>query len=293
MRNLFGKSVKLIAGISLLFLYNCTTLIPSGDGVERASSSLDSIFSENMKTLLYFNSQENITLIESISHFMDLDERTISIVNKSRDVYIAFPGDISGGMNVVVTGDFSKWKAELGLFFSFDWKKIKGDGYKIWINEDGLSLYFIGDEIIIISSFNIEPIITILEENYLDPPTDSILLVLPNMDEEQNKNLSNGFIKGGINNMSVSLNLEDSQYRINCILGLDSVGKARALSRLVKIFLKISLSVSTNADIVKIADEFEIKSENSTVLVENISLSEKIIVDFINNIIFLDREADK
>lgn len=293
MRNLFRKSLRIIAGFGLLFLYNCATVTPSPSLVEKESCSLGDIFSKDMKTLVYLNRDENTTLIKSLSKSMGLDNNALSIINKSRELYIGLPEDVSEGMEVVVSGTFSKWKLEVGLFLSLDWKKIGRGGYTYWISKEGMSLYFVGDEHIILSSFGIIPLIKIFENSSLDPPTESILLLLPDMTSEQNSVLSRGFIKDGINDISISLDRISDKYELTGTLWLESGSKARGFSYLINIFLKLALSQSKDSEIVKISKEYEIEAINNTVLVRNITLNNKIIVDFVNSIIFIDGDTDK
>lgn len=292
MHNLFRKSIKIVAGFGLLLLYNCATVSLPTNEIVIKENSLSTLFSEDRKTLVYFNRQENITLIDYLTSSGVLDERSLSMLNKSHEVYAGFDLDTSNGLDAIIRGDFSKWSMELGLFFSFDWKKQSTNGFSYWINKNGLQLYFLDNEYIIISSFDITNIITNVEDSLIDSPNESIILMLPNMDDEQNRQLSNGFIKGGILNLSIYLDRIENEYSLSGVIGLESDSKARAFSRLINIFLKLMLSGSTDADIVRLSREFKLETEKNKVLVGNITINDKILVEMINSIILYDREAD-
>lgn len=293
MHYLFRKGIKILAGLGLLFLYNCATINIETPQQENQGVNISTLFPKERKSLIYLNGKDNTVLIKNLTTAINLDEQALTIIEKSREVYLAFDQDISLGMDAVINGDYSKRKYEFGLFFSLDWKKVSKDGRSYWINKKGMKLYFNGNEQIIMSNFDIIPIIKNLEHSVLEPPVGSIVLILPNMNDEQNMTLSNGFIKGGINSLSIYLNKVDNIYEFNGILSLESNSKAKSFTRLINIFLKILLSASNDDDIVRISEEFKIKAENSDVLVDNITLKEDFLIELINKIIFYGREADK
>ncbi len=292
MYNLFRKSIIIIAGLGLLFLSGCTT-IPQSELVEKDSLTLHDIFPEDRETLIYFELKENLNLIHSVLESFPLNATALKLINSSNELFLGFNENVSSGFDAIIKGDFSKWKAELGLFFSFDWKKVNVEGTKYWLNRDGLKIYFESDNVIIVSTFEIVSLINSSVNSFLDPPADSILLVMPEVDDDFTKKLSNGFIKGGIINISIALDKEDAEYNMTGTLGLESERKARGFRLLMKMFLKLMLSGSTDANIVAIGQNLEIKSVDNLVIVENVNLNEIFLTDFINNIILLDGDADK
>lgn len=292
MYNLFRKSIILIAGLGLLFLSGCTT-ISRPSIVEKDSLTLHNIFPEDRDTLIYFELNDNLNLIHSVLESIPVNGTTLNLINSSNELFLGFNGDISSGFDAIIKGAFSKWKAELGLFLSFDWKKVKVGGIKYWLNKEGLKIYFESDNVIIVSTFDIVTLINSSQNSFLDPPAESILLLMPKVDDELTKKLSNGFIKGGISNISISLDKENTDYNMIGTLGFESERKAKGFRLLMKMFLKFILSGSTDKNIVKIRQDLKITSVDNLVIVENIDLNEIFLTNFINNIILLDGDADK
>ncbi len=292
MYNLYRKGIILIAGLGLLLLSGCTT-VPGSDVVERESLTLYNIFPAQRETLIYFELNDNLNLIHSVLDSFPINSVALDLINSSSELYLGFNQDVSSGFDAIIKGKFSKWKAELGLFFSFDWKKVKDRGTKYWLSRDGLKIYFESDNVIIVSTFNIIPLINSSGNSFLDPPTESILLVIPKVDDGFTKKLSNGFIKGGIKNISITLDKVDADYKMTGTLGLESESKARGFRLLMTMFLKLMLSSSVDENVVKIGQNLEITSVKDSVIVKNINLNEIFLTDFINKIILIDGDTDK
>ena len=293
MHYLFRKSIKIVAGLCLLlFLNNCTTITqPKEDGF--SSVAIDDIFDANRETLVYINKNDNNQYLELITESIELDKHSLEILNKSDEVFAAFDSDLTSGFDVVLNGEYSKRKYEFGLFLSLKWHKTKSEGFSYWMNDDGLKLYFLNNNQIIVSTFNITPIIKILESNYLDTPNESLILILQNMDDDQNESLSGGFIKSGINSLSFYLIKEENQYDLDGILSLDSESKAKGFSRIIKLVLNIALSAGEDSNLSKIGENLVITTENNKVLVGNIKLNDNMMLKLINNFILYDGDADK
>lgn len=292
MYNIFRKSIIILAGLGLLFLSSCST-IKTVETTEKQYTSFDTIFSNERSTLIYMNLLESRSLVDKLLKPLELNKNTRKLINSSQEIYLGFNKNYNLGFDAIINGEFSKKKAEFGLFLSFDWKKVKADGIKYWLNKEGMKLYFANEKTVIVSSFDIIPLIKNLNRNFIDPPTESIYIMLPIIEDDQVKKLSNGFIKGGIDSLVVTLDKNDNDYILVSSLILESPSKARGFSRLLSIFLKILLSSSQDADIVKIGQMLGIKSLEDKVIISNIYLRETFIADFINNLIFLEGEADK
>ena len=54
-------------------------------------------------------------------------------------------------------------------------------------------IFFESDNIIIVSNFDIVSLINNFSKNHLDPPTESILLLMPEVDDEFTKKMSRVF----------------------------------------------------------------------------------------------------
>lgn len=292
MYNLFRKSIILIAGFGLLFLSGCTTVIP--EKIEPAKPLvLSSIFSKDREALLYLNLPENDLLIQDLLDSLSIKGAAADLVSSSNDLFLGFNKDFTTGFDAIITGNYTKWKIDLGLFFSLDWKKITEDGVSYWHHKDGINLYIDSNDLIIISSLNMVFLVNHIQNAILDSPTDSIVLLMPHIDDAFTKKISKGFIKGGVEDLELVLNKIETDYSFVGTLGFESKGKAKGFSLLLKMFLKLMLSGSEDEILKGFGKELEITSENNLVIIDNISINEKYLSDFINNIIFLEGDADK
>ncbi len=293
MYNLFRKSLRIAAGFTLLFFFNCASVSNSDFIPLRDSVEIDNIFSEERETIVYLNCLENVDILDQMIDVFNLKGVTKSTIKKSTEFYLASGKDFSSGFDVIIKGDFSKKIVEFGLFLSFDWKKIKEDGYRFWRSKKGLDICFIDNSTILVSSFDIKGLIDIVENNDLESPEDSILLLMPDLDKEQLKSLTQGFIKGGIKSLSFSLNGNGESYDLEAIVGLESARMAKAFNILLSRFLKIILSNSDDPNIVKLGKEFQLEYADDSVFISNIELQQKKIVELLNNLIVIKGEADK
>ncbi|QEN04009.1 hypothetical protein EW093_04600 [Thiospirochaeta perfilievii] len=291
MHNLFRKSIIIIAGLGLLFLYSCQTNPPSLRIQE--SVSIDNLFSDQRDSIIYVDFKENQSIINGVLATYNLDKFTKGFITQSFDVFLGLNSDIKSGFDGVLRGDFSRGKSEFGLFLSFSWKKVKDRGIKYWVNKDGVKIYFSDNNTIIFSSLDIVPIIKKHREFSLETPVDAILFIKPRVEDELTKRLSNGFIQGGVKSLKLSLNPRNLEYTIIGELGFETINKAKAFNRLLNLFFKFSSLTSNSVILNDISQNIEVRTENNFVVLENIAINEKIIVDFINNIIFLEGEADK
>ncbi len=291
MYNLYRKSI-VVAGLSLLLFFSCTT-VKVDSKQSKEYKTLDQILTTGRDTLIYLDFKENMSLLGNVMDMLPIEGKTTYLVDKSNEIFLAYNEELTNGFDAIINGEFSKWKSEMGLSISFQWKKYSDRGLKYWKNKDGLKLYFAGNETVIISTGDIVPIISRYNMYNLEIPASSIYIMLPLIKDEQIIKLSNGFIKGGIESMNIFLDKSEIGYDLEGVLGLESDGKARALTRLIKIFLKVLLSGSIDPDVTKIGDELNIEASGKSVIINNVKLKEEFIADFVNSIMFLDGEADR
>ncbi|MGL1893310.1 MAG: hypothetical protein OCD02_16865 [Spirochaetaceae bacterium] len=293
MYNLLRKSIKfIVAGLGLLFLFGCTTIEPVPFSKETDSSTLDTIFSEDRDTVVYVNTRENEFILNSLLDSLAVEGMARETITDSSEIFLAFSEDFTLGFEVIVKGEFSKWKSDLGLFLSSKWKKGKRDGNVFWVGEDGIELFFVDNTTLIMSSFNISPLITIVKNSYLESPNDSLTFKLLKVTDEKLKSMSNGFLRGGVNGISVSLKNDSFIYEVETTIGVDTEKKANAFSRLVKLFLKLALTFSNDEEVSKLGSELEVIASGSSVIIKNIHLTDKKIVELINSVIFIDKDVD-
>lgn len=294
MHNFLRKSIVIIsAGLFLLFLYTCKTTSSTGsDDYVGDTMNMELFFPENRDAVIYLESSENMFLVESIINSFMLKGSAEKTIKNSRNIFIATGFDRLDGFDIILEGDYSRFTMELGLFFSFDWKKVHSGDHEIWESSDGIKLSFIDSGYIAISTSELSDILDSLSKYNIETPEDSLLVLLPALDKETVKKLSSGFIKGGVESLSLALNAESENYTLNASIGVTE-GKAKAFSRLINIFLKLAFSGSLDPNIVKAGNEFKIEAENSTVLISNIVLNQKKVVELLNNILVIKGEADK
>ena len=293
MYNLLRKSIIiLIAGLGLLFFHGCSTVEPNLLLEQIPQISIEEIFPKEREILLFIDTNENFSLINNVLSQVFEDQDIRDYLESSEKVFIATSRDVQNGFDIIIEGDFPKWKIDFGLFFSKDWKKSKKQGYKTWKNSTGIELYIDSSGRVIVSTYDISKILEKIKLNKLKRPTESIVLIIPELSSELLKELSNGFIKDGVDRLTVTLEKEDFEYLLEAKLGLGSENKAKSFSRLLNIFFKIAAGYSS-PEMLNIIENLTITPKSSTIILENIVLTEKDIIDLLYNLIFKVEEADK
>ncbi len=289
------KSIRLtVAGVILLLFFSCTTTLGLEElSVEQEPLSLETMFPKDSNNLVYVNSRENVEIIDSLLNRYLVDSVTRSIVLESHEIFLAVENDFNDGFDLLLNGDISKSKMEFGMFLSISWRKVNDNGYRYWVNRDGIKIFFINDNTIIVSNKDIKDLINknIHYHSYLSPKS-SVLLIKPKLTSSEIKTLSRGFIKGGLNNITISLDKITEEYELIAEIGVKD-GKAKGFSQLLKLFFKIGLSNSDNSEVSKIASTLEIKVEDDSVIVDNIVLDHIKIVELLNSLLVMSGDTDK
>lgn len=237
--------------------------------------------------------EDNTSLITYFLQQLELNKRVEEIVIDSRALYLGMASSIEEGFELVVEGEFNRNSLGFGLFLSFDWKKVKSESGNYWIHRDGIKLSLDHYGKLIISTGNIEPLIDRVNGYNILDPQESIYIGIKELDPLKLKELTNGFIKTGIDEVDITLDRSEEEYQMLCRIWTLTESKAKAFSRLLNLFFRLMSKTSTNEDLLEIVQNMDIQTEDNTVIMNNITLNEKIIIDFINNVIFIEGEADK
>lgn len=294
MYNLSRKSIKIVAGLSLLLFFSCKTTLPVTTYTgEIVPYTIDNLFSNNWKNLLYVNSQESREVINTLLDGYFIDKATKNMLLDSDEFFLGVNSSINNGFDLLLTGDISRGKIEFGLFWSLAWRGVKGDGYVFWENKNGLKLAFLNNNTIVVSTKDIKKIIdkNIQYHSYIAPES-SVLFIMPVLEKEDIARLTKGFIKGDLNRIEISLKKLFNDYKLRAIIGVDG-GKTRGFSQLLKLFFKVALSKSDDPELVRISSEMEISANEDSVYIENIVLSDRKIVQLLNNLLVINGETDK
>ncbi|OQY40639.1 MAG: hypothetical protein B6229_01135 [Spirochaetaceae bacterium 4572_7] len=289
MHNLFRKSLKkLVVGLFVLLLFNCKTSSVSFT-TPPGRVGLEEVFSDSSDYLIYVDLDDNRELISEQIEDMTLSKNVKNFINNSYELYIG----VGSSSEIILVGDFSKGLLDIGLFFSLDWKRESNNGVKYWHSRDGLNLYIRDSRTIVLSNNHITSTILKLGEKNLTPSSGSAHIIVPVVTEELLKSLTKGFMKSGIDSMEFITNRNDSIYTSTCIISLPTSGKAKTFSRVIELVLKLLVSGSTDYWIKDISDNIRIKVVEKDVLVENILIKDKNIVEMAKKLIIMNREADK
>lgn len=295
MYNLFRKSIILLtAGLSLLFLFSCETTAAFQDiTAEKEPLTIETLFSPERNTLIYLNSGDNRDLLNSLSDRVKLDSFTKKTLLNSQEIFLAANRDIGEGFDLLLKGDLSRSKMEFGLFLSFSWRKLNDNGYRYWISKDGVKLYFVDDNTILVTTFDMVDLIdrNVGFHSYI-APDNSLLLLMPRLAKEDVETLTMGFIKGGLDSFNLSMNKSDNLYNLTMRVGVLD-GKAKAFSHLIKLFAKSILSKSKDPQVKQIGSKMVIDVEDNSVVLDDVVLKEGKIVELLNNLLVINREADK
>ena len=296
MYNLFRKSV-IVAGFSLLFLFSCQTFNNDSTNkynyISNSYVTIENMFSNESEAVVFLDIQSNIHLLNELLDVINLKGESRKIVSESFKLYFNIIDFSDNLFNVVLEGKFSKFKIDLAFTFSPSWKLKSAYGFKFWQNREGLSLYYLKKDVMILTNYDIILLKNSLDNKYIEEQTDSVVLLLPKVDDKLTKKLSSGMISGGVKSIKATANLQDSSYLVNSELELENKSKATSFSRLLRLFLKVLASTSSNNETKLIVENIEIGSTDKYVELNNIVFENSSIVDILNKIIFLEGEADK